>query len=113
MSVSQDEWPHGLSEEVAVIEVPIEHVERTMNVSFGEAYDDLDWYKYHVFEFDRGLCALVRYRNAQVRGLTLVVEGRHASDLDNTIKSFLEKLGLGDYPITWRRPAGMGISGAP
>lgn len=96
-------WPNGLSEEVAVIGASIDYIEERLNISFNEDFDDLDVFKYYVFEFDKGHCALMRYNNAQISGVTLVIEKDHLSEVDEFVKYFLDELCLSDCSVIWRR----------
>lgn len=104
MSDFTDHWPRGLSEEVAVVDASIENIEAKLSVSFEDSYDDLDRYRYCIFRFDRGLCALMRYDHAQISGVTLIVEKEHLADVDSYICYFLDQLHLSDCRILWRRP---------
>lgn len=104
MSDLGNNWPNGLSEEVAVVDASINCIEDRLNVSFNEDFDDLDGYKYYIFKFDKGYCALMRYDNAQINGVTLIVEENHLQKLDDFLNYFLHKLHLSDCPIIWRRP---------
>lgn len=99
-----NDWPDGLSEEVAVIDVSIDELEDRLNISFNKDYDDLDNYKYYVFKFDEGYCALMRYDNAQINGVTLIIEQHESQRHDEVIKDFLDRLHISDRKIIWRRP---------
>jgi hypothetical protein len=100
----QGQWPNGLSEEVAVVDATIAHIENKLGISFDKDFDDLDWYKYYIFRLDRGNFALMRYDNAPMNGVTIVVEKDHLVSLDDSLSYFLESLNLSDCPIIWRRP---------
>ena len=104
MSDFINRWPNGLSEEVAVVDASIEYIEKKLNTSFNEDYNDLDSYKYCIFKFEKGYCALMRYSNAPIGGVTLMIEKDHLSKLDYFVNYFLEQLHLSDRRILWQRP---------
>lgn len=106
-------WPDGLSEEIAVVGVSIDYIESILNISFNDDFDDLDSYKYYVFKFEEGYCALMRYKNAQTNGITLIIQKDHLVRLDDSLSYFLGMLRLTDCPIIWRRDAPTAVAPPP
>ena len=95
-------WPEGLTEEIAVLNGDISILEKSLGISFSESFDDLDYYRYRLFDSEIGQFALMRYRNAPLPGLTLVVYKSFMQRMNDNISVVLKLLSLTENDILWK-----------
>jgi hypothetical protein len=98
-----DDWPKGLSEEVALLNATVEFFEKEFDIIFNNRYDDLDNYRYYIFNFERGSCAVMRYDNTPTTGVTLIIARECLYNAEEMIDYFVGCLHLSGDDIIWRR----------
>lgn len=101
---SQQSWPKGLSDEVAVIDADIPQLESDLGVQFCNGVDDLDDFQYRIFHLNSGTCALMRYKNSPRCGVTMIVRSSISQNMQEHVDDLLKELRLTERPIVWRRP---------
>jgi hypothetical protein len=97
------DWPRGLSEEVALLDATVDFFENEFSISFLDGYDDLDEYKYHIFKFPKGQCAIMRYKNTPAMGVTLIIATECLGSAEEMIEYFTRCLHLTTNDVIWRR----------